>query len=338
MDSFTQIALGAAVGEAVAGKKIGNKALLFGAIAGTIPDLDVFVGKLMNTVDAIDFHRGISHSIFFALLLSPLLALLMERLYRKTTASFKDWFWLFFLGFVTHALLDAFTTWGTQLSWPFNYRVVIKSIFVVDPFYTLPLTVCLVWLAFLAKDSKKRRRLNRVGLVISSAYLLWSVGIKWHINSVFESALDKQNLTINRYETRPAPLNTILWAANAASDDGFYAGYYSLLDSDQDIDFFFFPKNEHLIAPYQKHEEVQLLMGISNQWFTIKPHPDGIVFNDLRFGQRTGWTNEDGDFVFSYFIGYDKNGDLQIREMEKDFSDGRALMSALGQRVLGNKH
>jgi len=44
MDSLTQIVLGAACGEIALGKKIGNKALLFGAIGGTIPDLDVILG------------------------------------------------------------------------------------------------------------------------------------------------------------------------------------------------------------------------------------------------------------------------------------------------------
>ena len=65
MDSLTQIVLGAACGEAVLGKKIGNRALLFGAIGGTIPDLDVFIGSLLygNEIDAMVFHRGIMHSI-----------------------------------------------------------------------------------------------------------------------------------------------------------------------------------------------------------------------------------------------------------------------------------
>lgn len=75
MDSLTQIVLGAACGEAVLGKKIGNKALLFGAIGGTIPDLDVLVGSWIygNEIDAMLFHRGFMHSIFF--LLWPLLVL-----------------------------------------------------------------------------------------------------------------------------------------------------------------------------------------------------------------------------------------------------------------------
>lgn len=65
MDSLTQIVLGAAVGEAVLGKKVGNKAMLYGAIAGTIPDLDVLARNFVDTVTATEWHRGFSHSIFF---------------------------------------------------------------------------------------------------------------------------------------------------------------------------------------------------------------------------------------------------------------------------------
>jgi inner membrane protein len=70
MDSLTQIFLGAACGEIVLCKKIGNKAILFGVIVGTIPDLDIFTGKLLynNEIQAIAFHRGFMHSILFAVL------------------------------------------------------------------------------------------------------------------------------------------------------------------------------------------------------------------------------------------------------------------------------
>ena len=70
MDSLTQIVLGAACGEVVLGKKIGNKALFFGAIGGTLPDLDVFVGKWLysNEIQAMAFHRGFMHSIQFAVI------------------------------------------------------------------------------------------------------------------------------------------------------------------------------------------------------------------------------------------------------------------------------
>lgn len=68
MDSLTQIALGAAVAEVTLGKKIGNKSILWGAVAGTIPDLDVLSNAFIDPLDALAFHRGFSHSFVFAFL------------------------------------------------------------------------------------------------------------------------------------------------------------------------------------------------------------------------------------------------------------------------------
>jgi len=84
MDSLTQIILGAAVGEVVAGRKIGNRAMLWGAIAGTIPDLDVMIGSLfMNEINGLAFHRAITHSIFFAVFFSFLIAYYTNWLYNN---------------------------------------------------------------------------------------------------------------------------------------------------------------------------------------------------------------------------------------------------------------
>lgn len=74
MDSLTQIVLGAAAGEVVLGRKIGNKALLWGAIAGTIPDLDVLARSLYDPLRANELHRGITHSLFFSMVMAPILA------------------------------------------------------------------------------------------------------------------------------------------------------------------------------------------------------------------------------------------------------------------------
>lgn len=82
MDSLTQIVLGAAVGEVVAGKKLGNRAMLWGAVAGTIPDLDVIIGSIfMSEIESLAFHRGFMHSFTFAILFSVLISFLVHRLY-----------------------------------------------------------------------------------------------------------------------------------------------------------------------------------------------------------------------------------------------------------------
>lgn len=79
MDSLTQIVLGAAAGEVVLGRKVGNKAILWGAIAGTIPDLDVLARSLFDPLRANELHRGITHSIFFSAAMAPVLAWWLKR-------------------------------------------------------------------------------------------------------------------------------------------------------------------------------------------------------------------------------------------------------------------
>lgn len=112
MDSLTQIVLGAAMGEAVLGKKIGNRAMVWGALAGTIPDLDVIGNLWMDKVDALAFHRGISHSFFFAITATFILAFFTSRLYR-----WKNKHWVeFSIGAIFFCLIMMFITGITYMS------------------------------------------------------------------------------------------------------------------------------------------------------------------------------------------------------------------------------
>ena len=129
----------AAVGEAVMGRQIGRKALLWGGIAGTIPDLDVFV-PLGNAVMDFTYHRAASHSLFVLALLTPLLVWLVNRIHPQHRDLTKRWAFMLYAVFITHVLLDSFTTYGTQIFWPIdNTPVALSTIFIIDPLYTLPL-------------------------------------------------------------------------------------------------------------------------------------------------------------------------------------------------------
>lgn len=85
MDSLTQIVLGAAVGEAALGRRVGNRALLWGGIAGTLPDLDVLANAVTDPVSALAYHRAFTHSISFAVLAAPIIGLAVHRLYGGQT-------------------------------------------------------------------------------------------------------------------------------------------------------------------------------------------------------------------------------------------------------------
>lgn len=83
MDSLTQIVLGAACGEVALGRKVGNRAMFWGAIGGTIPDLDVLSNLVTDEMTALAFHRAITHSLFFSIVAPPLLGWLVHQIYEK---------------------------------------------------------------------------------------------------------------------------------------------------------------------------------------------------------------------------------------------------------------
>ena len=237
MDSLTQIVLGAACGEIALGKKIGNKALLFGAIGGTIPDLDVFIGKFLynNEIQAMAFHRGFMHSLLFATLSAFLFGWFTYKIYntgiRRETTTQKDWIWLFFLSIFTHPLLDCFTPYGTQLFAPFSdYRVAFNNISVVDPLYTLPFLICMIVVLFLKRTNVKRLKWTKIGIYISSCYLLFTIGNKFYIDTIFKKSFKKAGISVQRFSAQPSILNNILWYAVAESEDKYHLTFYSLLD------------------------------------------------------------------------------------------------------------
>ena len=105
MDSLTQIVLGIATAELVAGKKLQNKTFLYGGVLGTIPDLDILVGKFLSDVEGVAIHRGLSHSLLFFMFLSPVLGWLISKI-EKGKISFKSASLLVFWCLVTHVFLD----------------------------------------------------------------------------------------------------------------------------------------------------------------------------------------------------------------------------------------
>jgi inner membrane protein len=172
MDILSQTVLGATVGEVVLGKKAGNKAILWGAVGGIIPDLDVFVASLFSDVDGLFVHRGFSHALVFAFILGPILGLLIHKIHKRNQNITKfDWMKLIFLAIFTHPILDYMTTYGTGAFLPFSgYRIEFNNIAIVDVFYTVPLLLVLIVIMFIDRLSKLRRKLI-IGIVLFSPFI-----------------------------------------------------------------------------------------------------------------------------------------------------------------------
>lgn len=379
MDSLTQIVLGAAVGEVVLGKKIGNRAMLWGAVAGTIPDLDVYQSLFFDALRSNELHRGFSHSILFSILIAPLLAWLVQSKEKLTLAFLvtiilaypivstgnwyiggtlgvvifllnwliltrdytkypqvrkKDWTRLFFWSLITHPFLDCHTTWGTQLLWPLPYKLAWNNIFVIDPLYTVPFLVFVLVGVFYGRQHKNRLKMVSIGLVLSSLYMIWSLGAKWYTFNIFQNNLKEQGVAYNRLMTVPTPLNTFLWSATADADSLYYTGLYSIFDKDKTVDFTSVKTNHSLLNSVQDEETLHRMQFLSKNWYVVSEDYAGVkMFNDARFGP---FYTSDGDprYGFGYRLN-ETNGKIEVTQPEPETEEMGEAMNVLWNRIWG---
>lgn len=295
MDSVTQIALGAAVGEATLGRKVGSRAILWGAICGTLPDLDVFV-PLGDAVRDFTYHRSASHSLIVLAALTPLMVWLILKVHPQTARYRNRWLALVYLVFATHVLLDSFTVYGTQIFWPLDDTPMTWStIFIIDPAYTLPLLIGVVAALVIARERPLGHRLNWVGLALSTLYLAWTVGAKLHVEQVARESLARQGIAYEHLLTLAGPFNSILWRVLATDEDGYREGYYSLLDDHERIEMQAFPSEPKLLAGIEDHWPVKRLQWFTKGFYSVTRIGHDVVMTDLRMGVE-------GSYVFRFKV------------------------------------
>lgn len=337
MDSITQAALGAAVGEALLGKKAGYRAAAWGAAVGTMPDLDIIINPFVDTVSELYFHRNITHSFFFAVAMSPLLGWIINRYHSGLEIGWKKWgnlsFWVIF----THILIDIPSTYGTQVLQPFsNYPVTTDSIFIIDPLFTVPLLTGLIS-ALVLKRSVTGRRLNYAGLMFAALYLFWGLSIKAHVHSVFHESFKSQHGYYEKIKTSPNGPTTFLWSGYIVKQDTIYQSVYSIFDQSANLEFREIPRNSHLIEPYEGDRAYEALMWFSRGYYTVEQTPDGgIVLYDLRFGRDDFWVTKEGDYVWgNRFIFDDKDTAYSIDQTLPDFDLRARNLKLFWQRIWG---
>ena len=170
MDPLSQGSLGAVFGGAAAAPERLPKALLAGTLAGMVPDLDVLISSAEDPLLFLEFHRQFTHSLAFIPIGAGIVAAVLHPFLRNTFKG-RETYLICLLGYATHGLLDACTSYGTQLLWPFsNARFAWNNISIVDPLFTLPLIACAALAAW-----KRKRLFALAGIVWALAYLLLGV-------------------------------------------------------------------------------------------------------------------------------------------------------------------
>ena len=288
MDSLTQIALGSAVTVAVMGRRTAVwKAALWGAVAGTLPDLDAFIDH-GNAILNMTRHRAESHSLLYVTLAAPLLAWGVSRLHGEP-ALFRHWWLALWLALFTHPLLDAMTVYGTQLLQPFSdYPFAVGSIFIIDPLYTVPLLVGV--LAALRLKSRRGQRWNAAGLVLSTLYLGWSAVAQQEATQVARASLQAEGIAASGLLVTPAPFNTLLWRLVATTPTQYLEGHYSLLDDSPRIRWSAHDRGAAFMDRHGQEPSVTRIAAFSHGFYRLSQSGGRLFLTDLRMGQEPAYT------------------------------------------------
>jgi inner membrane protein len=338
MDSITHIALGAVVGEAIAGKSLGKRAMFYGAIAQSIPDIDFLAAFWLPASDNLLVHRGFTHSFLFGTLATIILASLSQRWHRARKIPSSTWYLLFGIEILIHLVLDACNAYGVGWFEPFSHqRFSFHILFVADPFFSIGAGIALTLLIILDSKSLARRFWIVFGLITTSAYFLYAISNKLAIQRNTAIALSQQQLAPIRLLTTPTPLNTWLWYVVAEGDSGFHIAYHSVFDDPREpILFTYFPKRDSLLERYQETHDAKQLVRFSQNYYTLEQWGDTVIFNDLRFGQIAGWDDPHAKFVFHYYLN-DPAANLMVIQRGRFSNWNRRTFRSMIKRIKGDR-
>ena len=217
MDPLSQGTVGAAFAQSVANKKNIFKISFIGFLAGMIPDLDVLISSSTDPILSLEYHRQFTHSLFFIPFGSLIFATLIFPLF-KSSLSLKTVYFASFLGYATHGLLDACTSYGTQLFWPFsNERISWNNISIVDPLFTIPI---LIFLVIAIKTKKKSFSFFGIGWIIfylTLGYVQYERALSAAIELATMRGHNAERLTL-----KPSFGNLILWKSIYKHNEIFY--------------------------------------------------------------------------------------------------------------------
>lgn len=288
MDPLTQGVVGALASQQLAKPKLWLSASVLGFLSGLAPDLDIFLRSDTDPLLALEYHRQFTHSLFFVPIGGLLCALffygVMHFILNKKSLPFKTTYLYCTLGYATHGLLDACTTYGTQLLWPLSdMRVAWNTISIIDPLYTLPLLSMIVLAAVY-----RSKKIAAVGLCWLIAYSVFGIIQRERAETfAWELAATRGHQPIT-LEAKPSFANLLVWKVVYSTDDLYYVdavragwglSYYegqSIPKLDVSRDF------PDLATDSQQAKDIERFRWFSNGYLAVSPVYENRII-DIRF-------------------------------------------------------
>jgi inner membrane protein len=293
MDTVTQAMLGAAVGQACFSHRLGRRAVVWGAVGGILPDLDVLAIAVGGPFAEFKYHRGITHSLWFGPVVGPVLGWLVWRLQRwrgrRDPGDLRAWVGLFVLALFTHPLIDIFTVYGTQLFAPFSpERVAWNALGIIDPIYSgilfAGLAVGVLW----RRRGRRARAVGFAALALSWTYMFYGVWLNQRAEADVSAALAADGYRDAVVRVYPTILQPYLRRVVARTGDEVHVGLYTPLRPNRLALESFFDERGPLVDALKRTPE-----GALFSWFALEEvsgrvtkTPEGYVveLDDLRYG------------------------------------------------------
>ncbi|OZI70732.1 metal-dependent hydrolase [Bordetella genomosp. 12] len=303
MDSVTQAVLGAGIQATLLGRWQGRRALVYGALLATLPDLDVVIAY-PDPVSSMTYHRGFSHSVFVLTALAAVMTWLIRKRWPAAPYTAGRLFITLWLVLVTHPVLDAFTVYGTQLFWPWaRMPESWSAVFIIDPIYTVPMLLA-VLAAAIQGVTPTMRRILAATLVFSTAYLFAGLAGRFQAEREVTAALQTRGERVTQVLATPTPFNILLWRVVAKTEgDTYYEALSSWLDRSPP-QLLAQPLNRELGLALGEDPLLARLRWFTQDWLRYDILDDTLVVTDLRMGLP-------GYYTFRFAMGERRGSDWQ---------------------------
>ena len=285
MDPLTQGIVATTAAQSISLNKKLFIVSIIGFLSGLSPDIDVFIRSKEDPLLFLEFHRQFTHSLLFIPIGGLICSIFFYYVFTKRFAfSFKETYIYSTIGYATHGIVDSFTTYGTQLLWPFtNDRLAWNTISVIDPLFTIPVIIlCLFTLI------KNNKIYSYYAITWMLLYQTFGFIQKDRAENVINNYALKNGHQINSIEAKPSFGNIIVWKVIYSDDTNYYINAVKLgfshiiypgemikkLDIKNDFQW--------LATDSQQFKDLERFRWFSNNYLGLSKSDDNIIY-DIRF-------------------------------------------------------
>jgi len=289
MDPLSQAGLGASLSQSfVTSARQYWPALIIGALAGMAPDLDVLINSREDPLLFLEYHRQFTHSLVFipvGALICALIVVAASRIsWLSTGLSFRQIYLFSLLGYATHGLLDACTSYGTQLFWPFSTeRFAWNTVSIIDPLFSIPVLALVIVAAV-----KKQRKYASIAFVYALLFMAAGQLQKMRAETAMYALAESRGHVIVDQQVKPSFGNRIVWKLIYEADGYYYVDAVRLWPEPEIIegdtirkldvksDFPWLPPDS------QQAKDIERFRWFSAGFLAVKPDDPNVVF-DVRY-------------------------------------------------------